>query len=154
MDRADQVFVVVLSISAISTAVMIRGDDDVNQVDVRDVNGGRGRSHTGVKHRVDLRPMSALLSQIPSLEDMAGDWVDLTIPPSPHVNASAIDLPIVSNFHGSVGSNPGGEWIGRTTGGAHQVITDSDSDVYFTILIKYVDCFCIESEIKVIFILA
>ena len=107
----------------------------MNQVDAGD-RGGRGRIvsdsnriahqlHTANNRVYDRdarqhQPFSGLW-QIPSLEDMAGHWVDLTIPPSPHVNASAIDLPIVSNFHGSVGSGPGGEWSGHSSGGTHQV---------------------------------
>lgn len=124
--------VVFVLLSILSTSMMIiRGDDGVNQVDAGD-RGGRGRivSDSNRIHRANNRvydrdarqhqPFSGLW-QIPSLEDMAGDWVDLTIPPSPHVNASAIDLPIVSNFHGSVGSGPGGEWSGHSSGGTHQV---------------------------------
>ena len=54
---------------------------------------------------------------VPSLHDLAGNWVDLTKPVSAHVNASHLDLPIVANFHGSAGSSPNGDWGSSHTGG-------------------------------------
>lgn len=55
---------------------------------------------------------------VPSLVDMAGSWIDLTRPVSEHVNASQLDLPMIANFHGSVGSSPNGDWdISHTKGG-------------------------------------
>jgi hypothetical protein len=63
---------------------------------------------------------TAASSAVPTLEAMAGLWLDLTRPASPHVNASFLDLPIVANFHGSVGCSPNGLWQGRSPGGAHQ----------------------------------
>jgi hypothetical protein len=61
---------------------------------------------------------SSISSRVPSLVDMAGSWIDLTRPVSAHVNASALDLPMIANFHGSVGSSPNGDWdISHTKGG-------------------------------------
>lgn len=58
------------------------------------------------------------VSAVPSLEDLAGSWIDLTRPLSAHVNASQLDLPMIVNFHGSVGSSPNGDWdVSHTKGG-------------------------------------
>lgn len=59
---------------------------------------------------------------VPSLTEMAGDWLDLTKPVSAHVNSSQLDLPVIANFHGSVGSSPNGDWgahadVGGVTAG-------------------------------------
>ena len=45
---------------------------------------------------------------VPTLDDLAGEWIDLEKPLSAHTAAQALDLPAISNFHGSVGSAPGG----------------------------------------------
>jgi len=61
---------------------------------------------------------AATSESVPSLEAMAGDWLDLTKPVSAHVNASHLDLPIISNFHGSCGSSPNGDWgLAKAKGG-------------------------------------
>ena len=47
----------------------------------------------------------------PTLVDLSGEWINIANPRiSQHVNTSSIDLPIISNFHGSVGSNPNGDY--------------------------------------------
>lgn len=62
--------------------------------------------------------MAVAAAAVPSLEDLAGNWLDLTGPISAHANASLLDLPIISNFHGSVGSSPNGQWAaGHSSGG-------------------------------------
>ena len=45
---------------------------------------------------------------VPTLEDLAGSWQDLTAAPSAHVNESSVDLPTVSNFWGSAAVAPAG----------------------------------------------
>ena len=49
-------------------------------------------------------------ASVPTLLEMQGSWIDLTKPISAHVNSSALDLPMIANFHGSVGSAPNGDW--------------------------------------------
>jgi hypothetical protein len=62
--------------------------------------------------------LAASAGGVPSLVDMAGDWIDLTKPISTHVNSSRLDLPMIANFHGSVGSAPNGDWgVSRDRGG-------------------------------------
>eukprot|EP00040_Diaphanoeca_grandis_P021873 m.116789 g.116789 ORF g.116789 m.116789 type:complete len:861 (+) comp28539_c0_seq1:178-2760(+) len=48
------------------------------------------------------------IATVPSVDELGGVWVDLATPASVHVNASMLDLPIVSNFWGSVGTSPAG----------------------------------------------
>tara|TARA_B110000208_G_C11778562_1_gene432975 strand:+ start:128 stop:2587 length:2460 start_codon:yes stop_codon:yes gene_type:complete len=74
-----------------------------------------------------LHPL--MLSSIPTVTDMAGDWVDLSHPlVSLHVNTTSLDLPIISNFHGSVGSNPNGDFdLNPDKGGvSHRHVTPVD----------------------------
>jgi hypothetical protein len=57
-------------------------------------------------------------ASVPTLTDMAGSWIDLTRPVSAHVNSTELDLPMIANFHGSVGSSPNGDWgVSHTQGG-------------------------------------
>ena len=48
--------------------------------------------------------MAALVP--PSLDELAGDWIDLTVPFSAHTQSSDLDLPVITNFYGSVGCAP------------------------------------------------
>eukprot|EP01052_Picozoa_sp_SAG31_P011144 SAG31_NODE_625_length_13462_cov_3.785153_13_plen_169_part_00 len=62
--------------------------------------------------------VASAVGAAPSLDEMAGDWIDLTRPVSAHVNSSELDLPMISNFHGSCGSSPNGDWgVSRARGG-------------------------------------
>jgi hypothetical protein len=45
---------------------------------------------------------------VPSIEDLSGNWINTTGPVSAHVDGADLDLPIVSNFWGHVGSAPSG----------------------------------------------
>lgn len=45
-------------------------------------------------------------NSVPTLEDLSGEWIDLTQRVSAHVNSTQLDMPIIANFHGSVGSSP------------------------------------------------
>ena len=44
----------------------------------------------------------------PTIEQLGGDWIDLTKPVSEHVTAADLDLPVISNFWGSAGSSGAG----------------------------------------------
>ena len=39
---------------------------------------------------------------------------------NPNRFTSFLDMPVVANFHGSVGSSPGAVWAGHSSGGSHQ----------------------------------
>ena len=58
----------------------------------------------------------ALSTKVPNLHELAGDWISVDQPLSEHIAAQVVDLPIVSNFHGSLGTGPGGR-----TGGVRPV---------------------------------
>jgi hypothetical protein len=53
---------------------------------------------------------------VPTVEELGGDWFNPMANASAHVPGALVDLPIISNFWGSVGSSPGNDAKGGIQG--------------------------------------
>ena len=50
-----------------------------------------------------IAAVSSALAAVPTLDELAGQWIELDAPPSANFPVEQLDMPVIQNFYGSVG---------------------------------------------------